>query len=174
MLNFFLTGQILTHTRAETGVWCALMAYDSAAERVRQRIREWIASEGRGSQKRLAAAVPGKFGEPKTEQWLSDILKGKTDLSLRDIDAVADHLGVPPGILIRRHDRNYEELTMAESRLLSYYRSWPETIRHTWLTWLEYLTRFQRDAAYEGRVKKQKQTRGTRKKEHPAARKSLG
>lgn len=148
------------------------MAHESAADRVRQRIREWITVQGRGSQKRLAAAVPGKFGEPKTEQWLSDILKGKTDLSLRDLDAVSDAIGIAPGVLVRRVDRNFEELTMAESRLLSYYRSWPETIRHTWLTWLEYLTRFQRDAAFEGRTAKARKTSKARQREHPAARRS--
>lgn len=131
---------------------------------------EWVAQQGRGSQKRLADAVPGKFGEPKTEQWLSDVLKGKSDLSLRDLDAIADHLQVPPGYLVRRNDRNYEELTMAESRLLQYFRAWPETIRHTWLAWLEYLTRFQRDQVYEGKAAKHRKTRAKRTQEQPAAR----
>lgn len=151
---------------------CAVMAYanDSAAERVRQRIREWVASQGRGSQQRLADAVPGRFGEPKTPQWMSDVLKGKSDLSLRDLDAVAEHLGVPPGHLVRKNDRNYEELTMAESRLLSYFRSWPETIRHAWLNWLEYLTRFQRDVVFESKAAKQKRTRAARRSEQAAAR----
>lgn len=147
--------------------------HDSAAERVRQRISEWVASQGRGSQKRLAEAVPGRFGEPKTEQWLSDILKGKSDLSLRDLDAIAESIGVPPGYLVRKNDRNYEELTLAESRLLSYFRSWPDTIRHAWLNWLEYLTRFQRDSAYEDKADKHKRTRSSRRQEHPRSRKKI-
>lgn len=151
------------------------MAYrdEGADERARRRILEWIAQHGRGSQKQLAHSVPGKYGEPKTEQWLSDILRGKSDLSLRDLDAIAEAMQVPPGHLVRRADRNYEELTMAESRLLAYVRSWPETVRYAWMSWLEYLTRFQRDSTFIEKRAKHQRTRKARAFEAPEARKKV-
>lgn len=119
------------------------MSYEPCDERVARRIREWVDAAGHGSQTRLAAAIPSKFGEPKTVAWLNDIIHNRSDLSLRDLDAVAEAIDVPPGELVRRPDRNYVELTMTELKLVERYRSWPETIRHAVVTWLDYVFRVQ-------------------------------
>jgi hypothetical protein len=111
---------------------------DTASERVRQRMKEWVEREGHGSQRRLSQAVLGPMGEPKSDQWVSDILNRRADLTLRDLDAVAEYLQVPPGWLVRKHDRNYEELTMAESKVVNFFRQLPDTIRHAWLLIVDY------------------------------------
>lgn len=141
-----------------------------ANDRVRQRIEEWVDSHGYGSQRQLARAVPAKFGEPRGDQWISDIVKGRSDLRLKDLDAIAEAMGVPPGWLVRLHDRNYEELTMAESKLLRYYRLMPEIVRHGFLTWLEYFFRTQDQATGEFTAKRAARTAKARKQESPHAR----
>lgn len=114
-----------------------------AAQRVRQRIKDWLAKEGHGSQKRLADAVSSRYGQPKAPTWVTGIISGPQnrgqDLRLADLDDVADCLGMQPGDLVRRHDRNYLELTTVETRLVQYYRALPETIRHGWIAWLDHM-----------------------------------
>lgn len=144
--------------------------YLNAAERVRQRIAEWVEHHGYGSQRQLARAVPAKFGEPRGDQWIHDVVKGKSDLRLKDLDPIAEAMGVPPGWLVRRPDRNYEELTMQESKLLRYFRALPEIVRHGFMTWMDYFFRAQ-DAAIHGTVaERQKQTATARKSESARAR----
>jgi hypothetical protein len=111
---------------------------DTASERVRQRMKEWVEQQGHGSQRRLANSVLGPMGEPKSDQWVSDIINRRADLTLRDLDSVAETIGVPPGWLVRKHDRNYEELTMAETKVVSFFRQLPDTIRHAWLLIVDY------------------------------------
>lgn len=115
------------------------MAGPAAQERVRERIRDWVKAAGHGSQRKLAARVPGLYGEPRSDQWISDILNRRSDVTLRDLDAVADAMDVPPGELVRRNDRNYLELTMAETRIVHYFRVLPYTIRQHWLGWLDFI-----------------------------------
>jgi hypothetical protein len=123
---------------------------DDAAARVRKRILEWCAREGHGSKKRLAEAVEAKNDDPTRkvigQSWATGILNGRQKLRLSDLDAVADLLGEPPGSLVRKPDRNYHELTMAETRLLEYYRSMPEMVRGHWMAFLDYMFRFQQEA----------------------------
>src|SRR5678816_1368974 len=98
-----------------------------AAERLRARLNEWTAKQGHGSKKRLAECVRGDEEDPAAGQaWATGILNGKQDLRLKDLDAVADLLQEPPGSLVRKPDRNYHELTMAETKLVMHYRSLPE------------------------------------------------
>lgn len=144
--------------------------YPNAAERVRQRIAEWVDAHGYGSQRQLAKAVPAKFGEPRGDQWIHDIVKGKSDLRLKDLDAISEAIGVPPGWMVRKPDRNYEELTMQESRLLRYFRALPETVRHGFMTWMDYFFRAQ-DQAIQGAAKERlARTAKARKQESPRAR----
>lgn len=144
--------------------------YQPANERVRLRIKEWKEAKGYGAQRELANAVPGKFGEARGDQWVSDIIHGRADLRLKDLDLVADAIGVPPGELVRKNDRNYQELTMAEARLIQFYRSMPDTVRHGFLTWLEYFFRAQEaDSASKTSQTKQR-TAQTRLKESRRAR----
>lgn len=142
----------------------------SASERVRQRIAEWVEAHGYGSQRQLAHGVPGKFGEPHNDQWISDILKGRSDVRLKDLDAIADVMGVPPGWLVRRPDRNYEELTMQETKLMRYFRSLPEIVRHGFLTWLDYFFRAQAQAIQGATAERNARTAKARTREAPHAR----
>lgn len=116
------------------------MASADAAQRVRERIQAWVKREGRGSLKQLAEAVPGAFGQKRDHQaWATGIHNGSQDLRLKDLDDVAELLGVPPGELVRAYDRNYLELTMAETRLVEYFRCLPDTVRQHWLYFLDFV-----------------------------------
>lgn len=113
----------------------------TASDRVRARLKEWADSAGHGSQRKLAQAVRDAVGEPHSDQWISDIINGRSDLTLRDLDQVADHLDVPPGWLVRKHDRNYQELTMGETKVVEFFRILPDTVRSACLLMLDYLSR---------------------------------
>lgn len=116
---------------------------EDAAARVRRRIREWVEREGHGSKKRLADAVLGLYGVTRSSSWVTDILDGPAakgqDLRLRDLDAVAIAMGVPPGDLVRHNDNLYAEITPSELRILRFYRCMPETVRHHFIFYFEYL-----------------------------------
>ena len=116
------------------------MRQPDAAERVRQRIQDWIKLHGRGSLLRLSKAVPGQFGKERDHQsWATGISKGRQDLRLADLDAVAELLDCPPGELVRGYDRNCLELTMDESRLIKYFRALPRTVQRDWLRFLDFV-----------------------------------
>jgi hypothetical protein len=149
------------------------MLHQTAADRVRHRIAEWVETQGYGSQRRLAKAVPGKFGEARNDQWISDIVKDRADVRLKDLDPLADAMGVPPGWLVRKSDRNYEELTMAESKLLRYFRALPDTVRHNFLSWLDYFFRAQEEAAKRADAERTAKTARGKKLESPRARRHV-
>lgn len=117
--------------------------HDTAAERVRRRIAAWIKAEGHGSRKRLAEAVRGLYGHQRSASWVTDVLDGPEaggqDLRLRDLDAVAAAMNVPPGELVAANDRAYVEVTPSEHRLLCFYRGLPDVVRHHLVHWLEYV-----------------------------------
>lgn len=146
-----------------------------AAQRVRERLREWAAREGHRSKARIAKAVAALYGKPKSPSWVTGLLNGPTreghDLRLKDLDAIAELLQIPPGELVRGYDRNYMELTMAESRLIEYYRLLPETIRSHWIRYLDYVFRPQRSKAADDDAERKKRTDKARNLEAPQARK---
>lgn len=154
---------------------------DNAAQRVRKRIKEWTDKQGHGSKKRLyeayRAAVTAQEGaapekEDEGQSWVTGILNGESDLRLRYLDAVADLLGEAPGWLVRKPDRNYHELTMAEERLVKYYRALPEITRHNWIAFLDYLFRFQEFALeHQGRERFRRTAKTRRRRESKAERK---
>jgi len=117
--------------------------HDNAASRVRRRIAEWVHEQGHGSRKRLADAVRGLYGKPRSASWATDITDGPDDggqdLRLRDLDAVAEAMGVPPGDLVRRDDNMYAEVTPTELRFLRFYRSLPDVARHHLVSYFDYL-----------------------------------
>ena len=119
------------------------MRHDNAAARVRRRIAEWIAAQGHGSRKRLADAVKGLYGHSRSPSWITDIIdgpdEGGQDLRLKDLDAVADAMGVPPGDLVRRDDNLYLEITQNEIRILRFFRALPDVARHHMLGYFDYL-----------------------------------
>jgi hypothetical protein len=138
------------------------MPQHHAAERVRRRIREWIEAEGHGSRTSLAKAVPAKFGEPKSTSWVTDLLrrsgKKQSDLRLRDLDAVAAAMGVPPGDLVRRDQDLYLEVTPSEIRLLRYFRALPDVIRGHLLTYCDYIFGFHERALSEQAAERDRRT----------------
>lgn len=131
----------------------------NAAERVRQRIQEWITQNGHGSQRKLARSIPGKYGEPRGDSWLSGVLKGRQELALSDLDAVAEALNVPPGDLVRRDKDHYMELIPSEMRFVSHLRTLPDTVRQHLLHVWDYFGGFQerllkeQKATVDGRTK---------------------
>jgi transcriptional regulator with XRE-family HTH domain len=141
-----------------------------ANQRVRQRIKDWVAQHGYGSQRQLARAVPAKFGEPRGDQWISDILKGRSDVRLKDLDYIAEAMGVPPGWLVRLPDRNYEELTMQESKMLTYFRALPDTVRHACLICMDYCSYIEGRARGAIAEERDRRTTKARKLESPHAR----
>ena len=119
------------------------MRHDNAASRVRRRIFEWVSREGHGSRKVLADAVLGLYGKARSQSWVTDIIdgpeKGGQDLRLKDLDAIADAMDVPPGELVRRDDRLYMEVSVMEMRMLKFFRAMPEITRHHLVAYFEYI-----------------------------------
>lgn len=123
------------------------MRHDNAAARVRRRIADWVREEGHGSRKRLADAVKGLYGQPRSASWATDLIDGPDaggqDLRLRDLDAVADAMGTQPGDLVRRADNYYAEVTPSEAKLLKFFRALPDVTRHHYLGFWDYLYNLQ-------------------------------
>lgn len=119
------------------------MRHENAAARVRRRIAEWVKEQGHGSRKRLAVAVAGLYGASRSQSWVTDLIDGPEnggqDLRLRDLDAVAQAMGVRPGDLVRRDDNTYLEITPSETKVIRYLRALPDVARHHFLAYLEYL-----------------------------------
>jgi hypothetical protein len=117
--------------------------HDTAAQRVRRRIAEWVKDQGHGSRKRLAQAVTGLYGKVRSQSWVTDLIdgpdQGGQDLRLQDLDAIAREMGVPPGDLVRHDDNLYAEVTPSELRILRFYRSLPDVARHHFLGYFDYL-----------------------------------
>lgn len=134
----------------------------NAAERVRQRIQEWTTREGHGSKKMLAAAVMSKYGDTKSLSWVTDLLrisgKKKSDLRLRDLDDVAEALGIPPGDLVRRPNDHYLEVTPTEMRLLHHFRSLPDAIRQHMIASMDYLFGFHERSLREQAAERDRRT----------------
>lgn len=119
------------------------MRHENAAARVRRRIAEWVKREGHGSRKRLADAVSGLYGKSRSQSWVTDVIDGPDadgqDLRLRDLDAVAGAMGLPPGDLVRHDDNLYAEVTPSELRVLRFYRSLPDLARHHFVAYFDYI-----------------------------------
>jgi len=124
--------------------------HENAAARVRRRIAEWAKSEGHGSRKRLADAVKGLYGKARSASWVTDLIDGPDhggqDLRLRDLDAVAEVMGIPPGDLVRRDDNMYAEVTPSELRILRFHRSLPDVTRHHMMGYFDYIYNLQQRA----------------------------
>jgi hypothetical protein len=152
------------------------MADVPAHERVRVRVKEFLHTRGRGAARALARDVPtGKHGKPRGDQWVSDVLRDKfpQPITLEELDYIARHMQVAPGWLVRDYHHNYEECTMLESRLLMYFRSVPDTVRHGWMAVLEYLFSFQQDQLAHQQATRTLRTVAARKRETPQARRPV-
>jgi hypothetical protein len=132
--------------------------HENAAERVRRRIKDWLDAEGRGSRTELADAVTGLYGETRSQSWVTDITQGRQDVRLRDLDALARGIGVPPGDLVRHDDNLYLEVTPSETRVLRFFRSLPDVARHHYLAYLEYIFNLQRQMLEQQAEERDKRT----------------
>ena len=116
---------------------------ETAAMRVRRRIAEWVTREGHGSRQRLARAVRGLYGKPRSNSWVTDLIDGPDaggqDLRLRDLDAIAHAMGTSPGELVAHDEATYLEVSANELKLVHYYRTLPATIQHHMIAYLDYL-----------------------------------
>jgi hypothetical protein len=110
-----------------------------ASERVRERIAEWVERHGHGAQRLLLTNIAKYCDETRKDQWLSDILNKRSKIVLDDVDLVAVAIDTPPGNLIRQRDRNYHELTMAETKLVEWFRSLTSDGRRHFWAWIESL-----------------------------------
>lgn len=162
-----LTGKTLGFALGKSVLRFSCPMKQNAAERVRARIKEWTDIHGHGSQRRLARAVPGKYGEPRSDQWLSDIINDRQDLALSDLDAVAEAMNLPPGDLVRRNHDHYMELIPSEMRFVMYLRTLPDTIRHNMLHVWEYFFAIQERLLKEQKNTVDKRTKAARlQREH--------
>ena len=163
VLRFPVTGYgIPARTKWETMGHAISRSRQHAADRVRARTKEWVAVHGHGSQRKLALAVLGKYGEPRSDSWISDILNGRADVSLRDLDALAEAMGIPPGDLVRRDDDHYLEVIPSEMRFLAHLRTLPDTVRQHLLGAWDYIFGFQDRLLKEQRATVDKRTKVAR------------
>ena len=63
---------------------------------------------------------------------------------------------------------------MVESRLIDYYRSMPEMVRHNWMSLLDYLFRFQQAALKQQGEERNERTQKARRREAKHARFKTG
>jgi hypothetical protein len=145
------------------------MRHGTAADRVRRRVEEWVKREGHGSRKRLADAVLGLYGKPRSQSWITDIIdgpdKGGQDLRLRDLDAVADEMGVFPGELVRRDDHLVLEISVTEYRLIRFFRSMPDLTRHHLVHYFEYIFGLQEKLTAIQEAERERHTEDARRRQ---------
>ena len=111
-----------------------------AAARVRRRLKDWMAKEGHGNKAPLARTVDAKK-EPRPSSWVTDITRpsrGTRDIRLRDLDDIAEAMGVPVGELVQPDGTDYIEVKPAEMRLIRYLRSMPDSAQQHWLARLDH------------------------------------
>lgn len=93
---------------------------DNPAERVRQRMRDWMETVQIG-QRAFAADLN------KSQIWLQKILAGENSVRLKDLDDVARAMRTTASELIRSKDDRYQlELTPTEVRIVENLRRRPE------------------------------------------------
>jgi hypothetical protein len=112
-----------------------------AAARVRRRLKDWLAKEGNGSKPRLARTVDAT-SEPKSSSGVLDITRtsrGTRDIRLRDLDDIAEAMGVPVGELVQPDGTDFIEVKPAEMRLIRHLRSMPDSAQQHWLARLDHM-----------------------------------
>lgn len=92
----------------------------SAADRVRERMRDWM--ETTGLDQRTFAEALGK-----SQVWLQKVLKGENHVRLRDLDQVAHAMRTSAAELVRDESARYTlECSPSEVRLVERLRHHPE------------------------------------------------
>jgi transcriptional regulator with XRE-family HTH domain len=92
----------------------------SAADRVRERMRDWM--ETTGLDQRTFSDALGK-----SQVWLQKVLKGENHVRLRDLDQVADAMRTSASELVRDDSARYTlECSPSEVRLIERLRHQPD------------------------------------------------
>jgi len=111
-----------------------------AMERLRRRLRVLLDERlpgGKIRQKRLCAFLQGRGDKSKSEAWLSNILKGRRGVRLKDLDGIADFFAMPPGELIRNEGDALWELTPLEMAVIKRWRRLDYDDKRSMLTFME-------------------------------------
>jgi transcriptional regulator with XRE-family HTH domain len=96
-----------------------------AMERLRRRLAELVderTTAGKLRQKRLAEYFTRADGTPRSEAWISNIIKGQRGFRLVDLDRLAEFFHLPPSEFIREFDSALVEVTPTEMGLLRKFR----------------------------------------------------
>src|SRR3990167_7836890 len=109
----------------------AAMVTPDAATRVRQRIARLL--DDRGHTQRALAKALGHG-----DQWASNLLSGRSQLTWDDLDKVAKFLNVPPSEIVRVSEDPWE-LTPTEMRTVRALRMLPPLVRDHLVTLADYL-----------------------------------
>lgn len=108
------------------------MADVKAHERVRARLRQFLADDGV-----TGRAFAKRVGH--SEQWVSNLLNGRVALALDDLDAAAAAVRRTPSELVRKDEGDLWELRPTEMRLVRAVRELPPALRDHLVTLAEYL-----------------------------------
>jgi len=102
-----------------------------AMDRLRRRVAALLndrKTSGKIRQKALSRHLD------KSEAWLSNILKEKRGVRVKDLDAIAEFFHIPPAELIRASENDLMEVSPLEAQLLRRFRrassQWRESILH--------------------------------------------
>lgn len=125
-----------------------------ATERVRLRLVDWVTARKHGAQRQLLDRIQKQTNEIRKDSWLSGIVNGQKNLTLDDLDLIADAMDVPPGELVRKHDRNYWELTMEESKVVEWLRLMTSDSRRHFVAWVEPIRSLMRSGPQRARMPK--------------------
>ena len=106
-----------------------------ADERVRRRVRELLDRPKR-SQRKLAQALGVDHSE--LSRKLSNDPDKQRDFTLRQLDALAAYLEVPPAALLQDDASQLWELSRSEAMLVRLWREWPVDIQQFTMGLLSY------------------------------------
>ena len=123
--------QKVCNRRGFYGLLAAQMVTPDAATRVRQRIARLL--DERGVTQRAFAKAIGHG-----DQWASNLLSGRSQLTWDDLDKVAKFLNVPPSEIVRVSEDPWE-LTPTEMRVVRALRMLPPLVRDHLVTLADYL-----------------------------------
>jgi transcriptional regulator with XRE-family HTH domain len=109
---------------------------------MRERVRALLDRQGK-SLRKLADALDidhGEVSKKLRERKPGEPDERNRDFTMRQIDAVAEFLRVPPALLIQNDTSTLQELTDEELRLVKHWREWPPDIQELVLPLLDYFT----------------------------------
>ena len=84
-------------------------------------------------------SIAQRFDPPRSDGWISNLLKGRQGLSLDDLDTVAEAVDLPPSALVKEVGSALEELRPTEARMVRAIRELPPALRDYLVVFAEYL-----------------------------------